>query len=593
MSDPSQLPSRLHDLAVEPGQLGPVHKCSSMASSSYHGDSLGFASIAGTTPSFSFPTVTDRAIPAQSTELYQAESRPGAPPERVQVALVAGSRSVATDDLYPLLRRRLLILTSIMAGAFFLGFGVDVVVRTILPPPDELALSPLEYLINSWRALLTLFVNATVALILWRHPPRSVRALRAIELVAVGTSVVTTLLLAVHPETYGRVVENAGRPFDVRQAFVGRYLLAGSLLWSFIILSYGTLIPNTWRRCAAVVGVMAVSPLGLFALYAFWLWPIPREIAIQILLVQGFYHSLAVAIAIFASSRIEILRRQAAEARKLGQYVLKEQLGTGGMGEVHRAEHSLLRRPCALKLIRPERAGDPKNLSRFEREVQVTATLTHPNTVQIYDYGHTADGTFYYVMEYLPGPNLEQLVKQHGPLLPERAVHFLRQICGALQEAHSAGLIHRDIKPSNVIICERGGRPDVAKLLDFGLVVAPDAGSTGDLTAHGTVLGTPAYMSPEQAAGLPDLDARSDLYSLGATAYFMLTGKAPFERATSVLVIAAHLRDPVTPLQQLRREIPVDLSAVVERCLEKDPVRRFPDALSLEQALAECRTTWN
>src|SRR5262249_8147993 len=150
----------------------------------------------------------------------------------------------------------------------------------------------------------------------------------------------------------------------------------------------------------------------------------------------------------------------------------QEKIGGGGMGEVYLADHVLLRRPCAIKLIHPVRAGDPAALQRFEREVRATARLTHPNTVQVVDYGHTPDGTFYYVMEYLPGITLEQLVKQYGPLEPERAVHFLRQLCGALAEAHAIGLIHRDIKPNNVIVCERGGFHDVSKLLDFGLVLA-------------------------------------------------------------------------------------------------------------------------
>src|SRR5262249_4074836 len=155
------------------------------------------------------------------------------------------------------------------------------------------------------------------------------------------------------------------------------------------------------------------------------------------------------------------LRRQVFEARKLGQYRLKKRLGAGGMGEVYLAEHVLLRRPCAVKLIRPERAGDPKELARFEREVCATAGLTHPNTVQVFDYGTAADGTFYYVMEYLPGTTLEALVERHGPLPPARAVYFLRQVCGALQEAHAAGLVHRDIKPGNVIVGQRGGKEDV------------------------------------------------------------------------------------------------------------------------------------
>src|SRR5262249_1895441 len=235
----------------------------------------------------------------------------------------------------------------------------------------------------------------------------------------------------------------------------------------------GTFIPNTWRRCAAVVGVLAAGPLVLFIVRGVWLRPLDPTIFRISLLQIGFFVTLAAVIAVVACSRIEILRRQVGEARQLGQDVLKEKLGEGGLGEVYLAQHVLLRRPCALKLIRPERAGDPTNLRRFEREVQATATLTHPNTVQVYDYGHTDDGTFYYVMEYLPGLTLEALVKQAGPLPPARSIHFLRQVCGALAEAHASGLIHRDIKPGNVMICERGGTSDVAKLLDFGLVLPP------------------------------------------------------------------------------------------------------------------------
>jgi serine/threonine-protein kinase len=259
------------------------------------------------------------------------------------------------------------------------------------------------------------------------------------------------------------------------------------------------------------------------------------------------------------------------------------------MGEVYLAEHVLLRRPCAVKLIRPDRITDANHRRRFEREVQATATLTHPNTVQLFDYGHAEDGTFYYAMEYLPGLNLEELVGRHGPLPPERAVHVLRQVCGALHEAHAAGLIHRDLKPSNIITCRRGGLHDVAKLLDFGLVRSYGAeGGADHLTQEGAIAGTPAYMSPEQADGKKDLGAGSDIYSLGAVAYFLLTGQPPFMRPTPLQTLIAHLRDEAVPPDQLRADVPADLQAVVLRCLEKDPARRFAGARSLDKALAAC-----
>jgi serine/threonine-protein kinase len=217
------------------------------------------------------------------------------------------------------------------------------------------------------------------------------------------------------------------------------------------------------------------------------------------------------------------------------------------------------------------------------------ATLTHPNTVEIYDYGHADDGTFYYVMEYLPGQNLEHLVSYYGPLSPARAIHLLIQVCRALREAHNAGLLHRDLKPSNIIACERGGVFDVAKLLDFGLVhTTGTQKNDGRLTHHGTIIGSPPYMSPEQAAGKTELDPRSDIYSLGAVAYFLLTGQPPFVRETAMMMLMAHAYEPVVPLTDVRPEVPADLQAVVLRCLEKDPADRYADARSLEQALADC-----
>src|SRR5262249_18203554 len=211
--------------------------------------------------------------------------------------------------------------------------------------------------------------------------------------------------------------------------------------------------------------------------------------------------------------------RQVAEARQLGQYHLGRRIGAGGMGEVYLAEHQLLKRPCALKLIRPDSVADPTALARFEREVRLTATLSHPNTVEVYDYGRTEAGVYYYVMEYLPGLSLAELVERHGPLPPGRAVYLLRQVCRSLGEAHAAGLIHRDIKPSNIFVSRRGGVDDVAKLLDFGLALPPAGYGEPELSGEGWILGTPQFMSPEQAQGGADLDGRSDIYSLGAVAY--------------------------------------------------------------------------
>ncbi len=533
--------------------------------------------------------MTDRPISVQMTEDYRPDHPIAAHSERVRIALVGGSGTLGTDDVYALLRRRLLVLTTIIACALFVGMGVIFVVRAMLPLPPEEIRTFLEWVVDYWRTFLQLAILSASAIVLWRGPPRSIWGLRVIEVIVLVTLTVPALLLPIGPHRYAFLERASHESFDIRLAFIQREIYTNALVWFITITIYGTLIPNTWQRCAAVVGLMALSPLAVCAVYAFWLQPLEWSTAVHLLLGLALYTSMAVAVAIFSSSRIEILRRQASEARKLGQYVLKEKLGAGGMGEVYRAEHVLLRRPCALKLIRPERAGDPMNLRRFEREVHVTATLTHPNTVQIFDYGHTADGTFYYVMEYLPGKNLEELVKDGGPLPPERVVHLLRQVCGALREAHAAGLIHRDIKPSNIIVCERGGVGDVAKLLDFGIVDAPDAGHGGELTAQGQLLGTPLYMSAEQAAGVGELDARSDLYSLGATAYFLLTGKQPFDRATNNLIIAAHLRDPVTPPHLVRTEVPPDLSTLIMRCLEKDPAQRFQDTISLEKALAECK----
>ena len=505
------------------------------------------------------------------------------------MALVPGAGSVTDGDLYRFLRRRLRVFCTMLASLFFAMASLSLVFSLAGFHPDG-SVDLTEWLRRYWKLLLlTVSLSASAAL-LWRRPPRTVCGLRIIELVVIGAPAIYMLQLNVLPFAWDFLVEAGQQPSPRgRMAYRMCYTMMVAIQWFFILTLYGTFIPNTWRRCATVVAVLAASPLVLFVVQGVWLRPLDATIFWIVLLQIGFFVTLAAVIAVVACSRIEILRGQVGEARKLGQYVLKEKLGEGGMGEVYLAQHVLLRRPCALKLIRPERAGDPKILRRFEREVQATATLTHPNTVQVYDYGHTEDGTFYYVMEYLPGVTLEALVKQAGPLPPARAIHFLRQVCGALAEAHAGGLIHRDVKPGNVMICERGGTPDVAKLLDFGLVLAPTEDVKSDkLTLDGMVAGTPDYLSPEQAGGQEAVEARSDIYSVGALAYFLLSGRPPFAGRTGMKLIAAHLYEVPEPLSRHRCDVPADLEAVILRSLAKDPNARFPDAKSLNAALSSC-----
>jgi serine/threonine-protein kinase len=303
--------------------------------------------------------------------------------------------------------------------------------------------------------------------------------------------------------------------------------------------------------------------------------------------VPGLF--VVVGVAAYGTYTINIIRREAFKARQLGQYVLKSKLGSGGMGEVYQAEHQMLKRPCAVKLIKPESAGDAVVLSRFEREVQATAKLTHWNTVEIYDYGRSDDGTFYYVMELLPGMSLEELVKRYGPFPPERAIHILRQVCNALHEAHGKGLIHRDIKPANIFAAERGGIYDVAKLLDFGLVRQQTAEPADPkLTRPGTFSGSPLFMCPEQMGSYEKLDARSDIYSLGAVGYYLVTGRPPFVSDNVYDIIAGHMRDPIAPPTQWNPDVPADLELIIIRCLAKLPANRYQDVISLEEALASC-----
>jgi serine/threonine-protein kinase len=294
----------------------------------------------------------------------------------------------------------------------------------------------------------------------------------------------------------------------------------------------------------------------------------------------------AVLIAGLTSRVIYGLRREVREAQQLGQYTLEEKIGEGGMGAVYRARHAMLRRPTAIKLLTASRGGEAR-AERFEREAQLTSGLKHPNTVAIFDYGRTPDGVFYYAMEYLDGLNLDDLVKCSGAQPAARVVHVMRQVAGALVEAHGVGLIHRDIKPANVILLpDYGASADVAKVVDFGLVKEVD--HRGDLTQD-QIAGTPLYVSPE-AIRAPDLvDARSDLYSLGALGYFLLTGQQVFMGRNAVEICGHHLHTkPIPPGEKLGRPVSPRLQALLMDCLEKDAGKRPPTARELIGRLSAC-----
>jgi len=281
-------------------------------------------------------------------------------------------------------------------------------------------------------------------------------------------------------------------------------------------------------------------------------------------------------------------------AREMGSYRLVGKIGEGGMGEVWRAEHRMLARGAAIKLIRPGMLGSGDALrarevmKRFEREAQATAALRSPHTIEVYDYGLTADGTFYYVMELLEGHTLEALVERFGPLPAERVVFILRQACHSLAEAHAAGLVHRDVKPSNIFACRLGLDVDVVKVLDFGLVKSggPQARLEQGLTVEGSLTGTPAYMPPEVALGSGPVDGRADIYALGCVAYWLLTGKAVFEGDNAMQVVIDHVRTaPVPPSRRTSQPIPDALERIVLLCLEKDPARRPSSVVALSNEL--------
>jgi tRNA A-37 threonylcarbamoyl transferase component Bud32 len=357
---------------------------------------------------------------------------------------------------------------------------------------------------------------------------------------------------------------------------------------AILILTSAMIMPSTPRRtligclAAAVMGPVAMGIASLAGQAA------PPLATVLVLYSPNFIWAV---VATLPSAMFQRMGRQLNEARALGSYELLEQLGAGGMGSVWRARHRFLARDAAVKLVRPESLGDSESsaqaqLRRFEREAQATALLRSQHSIRLFDFGAADDGSFYYVMELLEGRDLESLVKEFGPLPPERVMFLLQQVCHSLAEAHARGLVHRDVKPANIFLCRMGLEFDFVKVLDFGLVQTrrhdPSTAVTETLITAQQLIGTPAYMAPEVILGRDDVDRRADVYALGCVAFYLLTGARVFQEGTQMQVLIDHVHaEPVPPSSRTTQSIPRAIDALVLDCLRKDPADRPQDAGAL------------
>jgi serine/threonine-protein kinase len=363
-----------------------------------------------------------------------------------------------------------------------------------------------------------------------------------------------------------------------------------------VILIYSMIAPVRPRTMLlASIAAASMDPLGVWLAHLRGL-PV---LSVGNTFIQFWPNYACAIVATLPAHVLQRLGRQLRKAREMGSYRLIELLGHGGMGEVWRAQHNRLARSAAIKLVRPEVLGTGSEaeakliLRRFEREAQATACLGSPHTIQVFDYGMTDAGTFYYVMELLTGRDLESLVLEFGPLPAGRAIFLLRQVCHSLADAHARGLVHRDIKPANIYVCRMGLEYDFVKVLDFGLVKFHGQRSIEEtmMTADHTTTGTPAYMAPEVILGEADVDQRADVYALGCVAYYVLTGQLVFEAETPMKMLMQHIQaQPIPPSHRTELRVPRELDELVLACLEKDPDRRPQNAQELFRMAHDCKT---
>jgi hypothetical protein len=417
-----------------------------------------------------------------------------------------------------------------------------------------------------------------ISAVLW-FAARSTRV-RSARLLAIGLSYEVAVCFVIALRTYWEYHDSVG--------------MLPNLTWvPAVVILFPLILPAPPRvMLAAAIAAGAMQPVALLLLDAWGKVPSgPAEV-----FGASVNSAIAVGFAYLGARVVYGLGRAVAAARELGSYRLTDQLGQGGMGEVWRAEHRMLRRPAAIKLIRRTAAGQgPPAASsdavrRFQREAQAIARLRSPHTVELFDFGVSDDGSFYYVMELLDGLDADALVRRYGPLTPARAVHLLQQVCHSLSEAESCGLVHRDIKPANIFVCRYGEDLDFVKVLDFGIVKRSDDEPAVHpaLTHENAIQGTPAFIAPEQALGSGVLDGRADIYATGCVAYWLLTGKLVFTSDTALGLVLHHASTaPSPPSARTDQPIPAALDALVLACLAKEPAARPQSARELSHRLGE------